>query len=238
MKCVSFENFWSQLNTLSSDHHPDGVRLETIARAALNINPEGELLRETHDIIEELRMMAHIFSEQLTVAERFSLKLRELYDKESTKRPTEDLILETLKKIQKTLEHLDNSINQSTNGKSPKPLGSTASSSDTNLVPHIGDNSPTVNRPDPLSGTPHGRMEEQDDDNVISNEMTETNPNSNSQGDEHKPLPKDALPTIPKSTVQLAEEFCRDVKNRRQELVKLEESTEAIALQVRHKNYF
>lgn len=44
---------------------------EESARIYLDVNPEGMLLREAHDIMDELRMMARIFFRQLRVTEHF-----------------------------------------------------------------------------------------------------------------------------------------------------------------------
>lgn len=71
MKTVAFETFWRQLNKLSARDHQQ-QDFEVPARTYLNINPEGELLRETQDIIEELRMMQGIFNQQMHVMEEFS----------------------------------------------------------------------------------------------------------------------------------------------------------------------
>lgn len=61
MKTTAFKLFWRHLEQLS------GQRLKIDpekARLYLNINPEGVLLREAHDIIEELKMMSRINMQQ------------------------------------------------------------------------------------------------------------------------------------------------------------------------------
>ncbi|KAM3067868.1 hypothetical protein ACMFMG_011353 [Clarireedia jacksonii] len=75
MKTIAFEGFWRHLGKLNGS----GAKIDPeMERIYLNINPEGELLREAHDIIEELRMMARIFTEQLQVAGRFSKSLEKI----------------------------------------------------------------------------------------------------------------------------------------------------------------
>ncbi|KAF5873561.1 uncharacterized protein Bfra_005024 [Botrytis fragariae] len=72
MKTTAFKLFWRHLEQLS------GQRLKIDpekARLYLNINPEGVLLREAHDIIEELRMMSRINLQQLQVTQVFSKAL-------------------------------------------------------------------------------------------------------------------------------------------------------------------
>jgi hypothetical protein len=107
MKTVAFETFWRQLNKLSASEH-QREDFEVTARIYLNINPEGELLRETHDIIEELRMMMGIFSQQIHVMEEFSRHLENLHEKETLREPTNESSLpselKVLMDIKKLLE--------------------------------------------------------------------------------------------------------------------------------------
>ncbi|KAH6712755.1 hypothetical protein BKA61DRAFT_484150 [Leptodontidium sp. MPI-SDFR-AT-0119] len=100
MKCISFESFWRQLHKLSSSDHQQ-ADFEATARKYLNINPEGELLRETHDIIEELRMMSHIFNEQLHVVDQFTNHLKNLREKEEKKKTAEVKMLDVMVEVQK-----------------------------------------------------------------------------------------------------------------------------------------
>lgn len=81
MKTVAFEAFWRHLDKLSESDRK-AMDLESTARKYLNINPEGKLLKEVHDIIEELRMMMRIFAQQKTVADDFAEHLRTLHDQE------------------------------------------------------------------------------------------------------------------------------------------------------------
>jgi small-conductance mechanosensitive channel len=75
---------------------------ESIVRSYLNINPEGELLREAHDITEELRMMIRIFTHQLSVMDLFSEHLAALHDKR--RKPAPDEALDVLKDIKALLQ--------------------------------------------------------------------------------------------------------------------------------------
>ncbi|KAH7413534.1 hypothetical protein BKA64DRAFT_356615 [Cadophora sp. MPI-SDFR-AT-0126] len=66
MKCIGLETFWHQLNRLrNNDYH--------------------QVDFASHDMIEELRMMSNIFTEQLEVVDQFSLHLQGIDDKESEK---------------------------------------------------------------------------------------------------------------------------------------------------------
>lgn len=102
MKCISFEAFWRQLQKLSSSDHQQ-ADFEATARRYLNINPEGDLLRETHDIVEELRMMSHIFNEQLHVIDKFTNHLQNLKEQEEKKETTETKMLDVLVEVRKLL---------------------------------------------------------------------------------------------------------------------------------------
>jgi hypothetical protein len=63
-------------------------------------------------------MIVDIFSEQLTVTEKFSMKLQELYNKGSVKESTEKGFLRALTDIQMSLGHLTHSVQQLANVKS------------------------------------------------------------------------------------------------------------------------
>ncbi|KAG4443297.1 hypothetical protein IFR05_001241 [Cadophora sp. M221] len=85
MKSASSEIFWRQLNKLGFiDHQTTGF--EVTALKYLNISAECELLRDAHSIIEELRMMKNIFTQQLLVVEQFSEYLQILKVREKSKR--------------------------------------------------------------------------------------------------------------------------------------------------------
>ncbi|KAH8598621.1 hypothetical protein B0O99DRAFT_684012 [Bisporella sp. PMI_857] len=98
---LAFETFWYHFDKMSaSDRQLAGSEL--IAKSYLNINLEGELLREAHDIIEELRIMMRIFTHQLSVTDLFSEHLAALHDKRC--KPAPDEALDVLKDIKALLQ--------------------------------------------------------------------------------------------------------------------------------------
>jgi hypothetical protein len=230
MKCVSFETFWRQLNKLSSDHQQSDF--EATARKYLNINPEGELLRETHDIIEELRMMTHIFSEQLAITEKFSTKLQELYNKESVKESGEEGMLRLMGDIKRLLE--------STVGSSASPVGLEPSYSTSGIAASrapagLADESLGPNDVhETTNGVVHGEIIAPVSESVVPNDFNETAPNGTPDGEEHISPTPNTKKTIPENTLHLAKDLCRDISLRKQELLKLEESTIYVSEQVRH----
>ncbi|TGO28752.1 hypothetical protein BPAE_0023g00170 [Botrytis paeoniae] len=98
MKTTAFELFWRHLEQLS------GQRLKISpekARLYLNINPEGLLLREAHDIIEELRMMSRINLQQLQVTQVFSKALETINGHVEPTQEMAGLLSLMLKELQK-----------------------------------------------------------------------------------------------------------------------------------------
>ncbi|KAF7897210.1 hypothetical protein EAF00_005438 [Botryotinia globosa] len=98
MKTNAFELFWRHLEKLS------GQRLKTSperARMYLNINPEGVLLREAHDIIEELKMMSRINLQQLQVTQVFSKALQTINGQVEPMQEITGLLNLMLKELQK-----------------------------------------------------------------------------------------------------------------------------------------
>ena len=95
MKTVAYETFWRHLDKLNAAGR-QLVDFEVTARSYLNINPEGELLKEAHDIIEELRMMARIYTQQLHVLEDFSRHLENIHQQDEKNSPKKlvDVMLE------------------------------------------------------------------------------------------------------------------------------------------------
>jgi hypothetical protein len=95
MKTVAYETFWRHLDKLNATGRKV-ADFEATARSYLNINPEGELLREVHDIIEELRMMARIYTQQLHVLEDFSRHLENMHQQDEKNAPKKlvDVMLE------------------------------------------------------------------------------------------------------------------------------------------------
>jgi hypothetical protein len=51
---------------------------EILLEKLLDINPEGELLKEIKDILDELYMMTKVYSEQATVVQDFSAHIQKL----------------------------------------------------------------------------------------------------------------------------------------------------------------
>jgi hypothetical protein len=94
MKTVAYAAFWRQLENLNADH--EFVDFEVTARSCLNINPEGELLKELYNIIEELRMMTRIYTQQLSVVESFSRQLEIIHEQGIKQAPKKlvDVMLE------------------------------------------------------------------------------------------------------------------------------------------------
>lgn len=62
------------------------------------------LLRDAHDILDELRMMGHVYGEQLHVVETFSKHLEELNSKPSEKDSAHDGMLQVVTDLRKLLE--------------------------------------------------------------------------------------------------------------------------------------
>ncbi|KAJ8065290.1 hypothetical protein OCU04_005988 [Sclerotinia nivalis] len=63
IKTIAYKGFWSHLEKLGGQGLPIDPEL---ARVYLNINPEGVLLKEAHDIVEELGMVTRPFAQQST----------------------------------------------------------------------------------------------------------------------------------------------------------------------------
>jgi hypothetical protein len=105
MKTVAFETFWRHLTELNKADH-SFQNFEEAARKHLNINPEGKLLKEVHDIIEELRMMERIYTQQQNVVQRFKEQLHNLHEqerKETLKMQPDDTHLNVLVEIKNLL---------------------------------------------------------------------------------------------------------------------------------------
>ncbi|KAE9371635.1 hypothetical protein N431DRAFT_441610 [Stipitochalara longipes BDJ] len=85
MKTIAFEGFWRHLDNmhLNSPQLTNIEAIEASARIYLDVNPEGMLLREAHDIMDELRMMARIYFHQLRVTKHFSKNLHDLNEQEA-----------------------------------------------------------------------------------------------------------------------------------------------------------
>ncbi|KAK0103966.1 hypothetical protein ONS96_005071 [Cadophora gregata f. sp. sojae] len=239
MKCISFESFWRQLDKLSSNDYQE-ADLEATARRYLNINPEGELLRETHDIIEELRMMSHIFTEQLHVVEQFTSHLQHLKEKEDEKQTTEMKMLDVMTEVRKLLEErfekekdqVDTYSSQtvSTVQKNHSTENGSARYAHPATIPVI-DDTPTVKGTnvgptdlavlkaglaDPLSIPSDGILAAE----RVADAACQTTISV-------------AKISIPESTIQSAQEVVREISGRRAELHKLEQSTVYVSDQLK-----
>ncbi|KAL7947725.1 hypothetical protein V8C42DRAFT_315409 [Trichoderma barbatum] len=96
----AYSHFWANVSLQSSSMNKEnkqkphakkwlkllGIDLENKARNReplkyLNINPEGVLLKESQDIIEELNMMERIYKQQLTVVHELHKHMKSRHDK-------------------------------------------------------------------------------------------------------------------------------------------------------------
>ena len=91
LKTVAFENFWHQTRIDALRKNRDSADQEVV-RTYLNINPEGALLNEIQDIMEELRMMSRIFNQQSQVVKEFKKALEKLADLETSQQQPHKLV--------------------------------------------------------------------------------------------------------------------------------------------------
>jgi hypothetical protein len=130
------QNLQEKHRLLSQDKYDE---YDAANQQYLNINPEGTLLREAQDIDEELRIMAHIYNQQLGVIRDFIKHLQEhhgdveeRYDEHQSgkaidtaartleqRKRKKDLrlardFLEQIKNRQSEIKSLDHSIEQTT----------------------------------------------------------------------------------------------------------------------------
>lgn len=246
MKCISFESFWRQLNKLSSSDHEE-ADFEATARKYLNINPEGELLRETHDIIEELRMMSHIFAEQHHVVEQFTSHLQNLREKEEKgkdEHSNETKMLEVMTAVRKLLEErFKKEDNQEGDMSSQtEALAGSGKLTVDGSAGH-GHNHPTKDRAGKEERIlPNGTRVNTESTQSATNKMTldETKlgspdgiPAALGAADAScQPTISIAKISIPESTIQFAQDVGREISSRRTELQKLEQSTVYVSEQV------
>ncbi|TEY39017.1 hypothetical protein BOTCAL_0472g00040 [Botryotinia calthae] len=107
MKTSAFELFWRHLEQLSNQRlkvSPERARLY------LNINPEGVLLQEAHDIIEELKMMSRINLQQLQVTQVFSKTLETINGKVEPMQEMTDLLSLMLEELRKKKPIISNGM--------------------------------------------------------------------------------------------------------------------------------
>ena len=111
MKSQAFEVFWRHLRNL--DKLDDGDNWGSSQRYILNINPEGVLLREAHDIMDELRMMRRIYDQQLGVVKDFFKHLKDLHEQGNS--PHYEF-LQDLKKLLQDVNNKSNATLQAVDG--------------------------------------------------------------------------------------------------------------------------
>ncbi|XMA07793.1 hypothetical protein WAI453_000584 [Rhynchosporium graminicola] len=218
MKCISFESFWRQLNKLSSsDHHQ--AEFEATARKYLNINPDGELLRETHDIIEELRMMSHIFTEQLHVLGQFTTHLKNLKEKEEKKKTTEMKMLDVMEMMRQMFEERF----RVGNNKDAVPSTTAANGMATQLN---GSSPATVAALDPIMSNEQaaGTKLHNPDRLNTADGAADSSCQSSDSFDKS---------SVPESTIQLAQDVSHEISSRLAELQKLEHSTVYVSEQLK-----
>ncbi|KAH8602515.1 hypothetical protein B0O99DRAFT_587613 [Bisporella sp. PMI_857] len=89
-KTDAFERFWGHLKNVNLAD-PQKKDIRGAAGKYLNINPEGVLLREAHDIMDKLKMMRSIY-EQLAVVKDFARHLLEIHEEQHPQTTTQDLL--------------------------------------------------------------------------------------------------------------------------------------------------
>ncbi|KAL2071212.1 hypothetical protein VTL71DRAFT_12447 [Oculimacula yallundae] len=218
MKCISFESFWRQLNKLSSSDHQQ-ADFEATARKYLNINPDGELLRETHDIIEELRMMSHIFTEQLHVLDQFTSHLKNLKEKEEKKETTEMKMLDVMNEMRRLLEERFRLENEKDKEGPMIPVNGTAVKTAPNGFP--------ASTPSLDSAMGKGAAFGSDPENLG---VRTVDAAADAGCQTTIPIAK---PSVPESTVQLAQDVSHEISSRLAELQKLEHSTVYVSDQLK-----
>jgi hypothetical protein len=141
MKTIAFEGFWRHLENmhLNNPRLTDIEAMEASARIYLDVNPEGTLLREAHDIMDELRMMVRIYFQQLRVTKHFSKNLQDLNEQEAPLTSTE-----LLRGLNRTLEVMSSRQTSTNTG--------TASDGDIHgIIPHTNEEAAGLHRPIPES---------------------------------------------------------------------------------------
>jgi len=247
MKCISFESFWRQLEKLSAGDHQQ-ADFEATARKYLNINPEGELLRETHDIIEELRMMGHIFTEQLHVIEQFTTHLKNLREKEEKKQTTEMKMLDVMFEVRKLLEERFKQKDDSTDSASSRTEVQVQTEirdqdDDTIKNEFAGHEHPAAspafrerNSATTDTGTTAGSADINLHGKVLEDQQStaaDVIPAAGGAADAScQTTDSVAKISIPESTVQFAQDVGREISGRRAELQKLEQNTVYVSDQV------
>jgi hypothetical protein len=137
MKTIAFEGFWRHLENmhLNNPHLTDIDAIEAYSRIYLDVNPEGTLLREAHDIMDELRMMVRIYLQQLRVTKHFSKNLQDLNEQEAPL----------------TSKELLQGLNRNLEAMSSRQTGTTLDSDLHGIIPHTDKNAAALHRPIPDS---------------------------------------------------------------------------------------
>jgi hypothetical protein len=133
MKTIAFEGFWRHLDKVHFNN-PRMTSIEAIEESAhsyFDLNPEGMLLREAHDIMDELRMMARIYSQQLRVTKHFLKNLQDLNEQ----------------MVPLTSKELLQGVNRNLEVISSRQTGTKLDSDMHSIVPHPDDDAARLQRP-------------------------------------------------------------------------------------------
>ena len=189
---------------------PQKTDIRGKARKYFNINPEGELLREAHDIVDELKMMRRIYEQQLSVIKDFSKHLQEIYDEQHPP-PSDDHLLEGLKRL----------------------FAAPGSFNGSPLSPNLRNGNVSQN-----GGWQNGDIPTQNGSSQESHLATQENANgyhSHNQSTVAEENAKDAIAIygiIPKSTVNRAKALIENIEMRREDLQDLQNTTKDISDQL------
>ena len=203
-KSQAFEVFWGHLRNLDMSQHSD--KFESFQRYILNINPEGVLLREAHDIMDELRMMRRIYDQQLSVATDFLKHLQDLHDHEN---PPDYEFMQGLKRMIEDINKSSNArIDQSTQTNGEIGLHNGAAT----VAQTIGEH---------LNGT------------TASLNITAQDCSANRYSERRQEDTSQLKSRIPKSTLNRAKALIQVITIRRDELQDYEDTTKDVSNQVR-----
>jgi DNA-binding ferritin-like protein len=103
---MAYESFWRNVRERAERLEPFGG--ERSGQKYLDINPEGTILRETQDIAEELRIMAHIYTQQFNVVKDFENYLSS--SEKETQRATD--LLEQITNRQSEIKKLEHAVSR------------------------------------------------------------------------------------------------------------------------------
>ncbi|KAI1080443.1 hypothetical protein F5B20DRAFT_580109 [Whalleya microplaca] len=128
LTAIAHESFWRNVALVSKDLIPNDKGIVR-RRRLLDINPEGKLLQETQDIIEELRIMRQVFQEQIHVVKDFKRYL------EPPSRQETQGIIEELRIMRRVFQEQTHVAKNSKRSLEP-PSHERNSEQDTNQVEH------------------------------------------------------------------------------------------------------